>query len=145
MNYKTYNNVKYISSFPDSWIFQNINGTGPCQCENCFNYGCIDNIFIGYCANCSEHIYNFERGDGFHSNCAEIILENIGPFSEYIEKEKFNIISYLEKKIPKLFWNCEYCTCINYSNSYKCASCKNFYNYSNDNILINSFNDITIE
>ena len=98
MLYKFINGISYLNSFPDEWINNNAMGTGPIQCINCRKYGSIDNIFIGYCANCSQYIYNFERGEGFEVSASDLILENNSIFSEYIEREKFNIIAYLENK-----------------------------------------------
>ena len=166
------NNFRYLRTFPDIWIQNNLPGSGPLECINCRNYGCIDNIFIGYCNNCSEHIYNFERGDGFGNYVSELILENIGPFNEYIDKEKFNIITYLENKknyfkmnnfcqdnktiIPinsinsinnnsqTLFWNCHYCQSINYSKNYYCSTCNQDNSFTTEYDITVSLNRISI-
>lgn len=143
MLYKFVNGINYLNSFPDEWISNNVIGTGPNQCINCKNYGCIDNIFIGYCANCCQYIYNFERGEGFEVSATELILENNTIFCEYIEREKFNIINYLENKkkftpSPQLYWNCDYCLSVNFNNFNYCEICKQkISNIIDDNILSN--------
>jgi len=149
MLYKFVNGINYINSFPDEWIFNNVIGSGPNQCNNCLKYGCIDNIFIGYCANCSQHIYNFERGDGFEVYASELILENSYTFCEYIEREKFNIIAYLENKnkitpCPRLYWDCDYCQSVNFNNLNYCQTCNKRIVYVIDDTMVIDFNNISI-
>lgn len=150
MIYKFINNTKYLISFPDDWISNTYYGTGPNHCINCKNYGSIYDIFIGYCGNCSQHIYNFERGDGFEVYASELILENNYTFCEYIEREKFNIINYLEnkKKItlgPRLYWDCDYCQSVNFDNLNYCQTCKQgIFNIIDDSVVSN-FNNMSID
>lgn len=151
MLYKFVNGINYLRSFPDEWISNNVIGTGPIQCINCQKYGCIDNIFIGYCANCCQHIYNFERGEGFEVSATELILENNSIFCEYIEREKFNIIAYLENKNKtyncisgSLFWNCDFCQSINFNNLNYCQTCNKRIVYVMDDNMIIDFNNISI-
>ena len=58
-------NGTYHPKFPKKWAENHEEGTGPEQCCNCFEYGTINNIFIGYCANCAHYTYNGMRGRGF--------------------------------------------------------------------------------
>ena len=149
MLYKFINNTKYLNTFPDEWICNNYYGTGPNHCINCKNYGCIDDIFIGYCANCSQYIYNFERGEGFEVYATELILENSYTFCEYIEREKFNIINYLENKnkitpCPRLYWDCDYCQSVNFNNLNYCQTCNQRISHIMDDTMIIDFNNISI-
>ena len=149
MLYKIVNNIKYLNTFPDYWIYNTHYDTGPKHCVNCKNYGCIDDIFIGYCSNCSEYIYNFERGDGFEVYASELILENNYVFCEYIEKEKYNIINYLENKkkitsCPLLYWECEYCLSVNFNNLNYCQTCKQNIFDNIDECVINNFDNMSI-
>ena len=148
--YKFVDNIKYLNTFPDEWIYNTYIGTGPKYCINCRKYGCIDDIFIGYCGNCSEHIYNFERGDGFEVYINELILENNYVFCEYIEKEKFKIIAYLENKkkithAPCLYWDCDNCQSVNFNNLNYCETCKqNISDIIHDSV-INKFDNMSID
>ena len=52
--------------FPLAWALNhNINDEtklcGPEKCEYCFHYGCVNNVFVGYCAYCL-HSYKGNRG-----------------------------------------------------------------------------------
>jgi hypothetical protein len=55
----------YHENFPEEWAVNHKEGTGPGQCMNCADYGSINCVFIGYCANCAIHDYNGSRGRGF--------------------------------------------------------------------------------
>jgi hypothetical protein len=55
----------YHEKFPKEWALSHKEGTGPSQCENCADHGCINEVFVGYCANCAQYIYDGERGIGF--------------------------------------------------------------------------------
>lgn len=108
MNYKEYRGEKYISSFPDEWLLLRVNGTGPDECASCKHYGSINNIFIGYCKNCAETVYKYERGDGFDRKSEEILLEGNSILPNYLEGERYKIIEYIEKNnnlhsVEKLF------------------------------------------
>ena len=69
---------KYDINFPLAWALEHhnyppyyddetkqtyINGSGPKECPNCFNYGCINGVFVGYCSSCLDYVYNDKRGD----------------------------------------------------------------------------------
>jgi hypothetical protein len=55
----------YHENFPKEWAMCPKEGTGPSQCGNCLDYGCINGVFIGYCANCAIYDYEGSRGRGF--------------------------------------------------------------------------------
>ncbi len=89
--YKTVNNINYFKSFPDTWIEEeSLYNVGPRFCENCKYYGSLDNIFIGYCVNCANNIFDGERGSGMSGN--EIMLNP----SEF-DFEKCPYMSSLQK------------------------------------------------
>jgi hypothetical protein len=60
-----YDNRWYHENFPVEWAVDHLEDTGPNECLNCEDYGCINGIFIGYCVNCATHVYNGSRGRGF--------------------------------------------------------------------------------
>lgn len=60
-----YDNHWYHENFPYEWLVDNIEDTGPNECLNCQDFGCISGIFIGYCANCAIYVYKGSRGRGF--------------------------------------------------------------------------------
>lgn len=64
-SYYSYRGELYIKEFPIMWAKNHAEGTGPEECENCSFYGSWNGIFIGYCVNCAEYIYEFQRGHGF--------------------------------------------------------------------------------
>jgi hypothetical protein len=55
----------YHENFPVEWAMCPKEYTGPSQCGNCLDYGCINGVFIGYCANCAIYDYDGSRGRGF--------------------------------------------------------------------------------
>jgi hypothetical protein len=55
---------KYAISFPKEWAMSHLPGTGPEQCGNCYDYGSVEGLFVGYCLNCARYDYNGERGPG---------------------------------------------------------------------------------
>ena len=67
--HKTVGSYKYFKSFPDSWIDEeSLNNIGPRYCSNCKYYGSINDIFIGYCLNCANHVLKGKRGSGMSGN-----------------------------------------------------------------------------
>ena len=65
----------YHEKFPKEWALNHKKGTGPGQCSNCEKYGCINTVFIGYCANCAVYEYDGKRGCGFIGNGIELYNE----------------------------------------------------------------------
>lgn len=96
--YKIYNNVKYLESFPEEWIFSEIHPSLK-NCKTCLFHGKLDDVFIGYCVPCAEK-YNGARGRGFYYP-GELAVVNtfhktkkIGKENEkYIEKYSSEIIN----------------------------------------------------
>lgn len=64
LGYYMIESYKYAHDFSKEWAQNHMEGTGPEQCNNCYWYGSIDGVFMGYCLNCAEDIYNGERGPG---------------------------------------------------------------------------------
>ena len=63
--YYSYDEELYCGTFPEKWVLDHLPNTGPKECENCACYGSWNGVFLGYCANCAEYVYNGERGRGF--------------------------------------------------------------------------------
>jgi hypothetical protein len=87
---------KYIDTFKSEWYFtQQKDLSGPLYCENCRCYGSIiqDNveIFLGYCANCADNIYEGKRGPGFFGFVNEYEVMNY-EYPEYLSKYKTPIL-----------------------------------------------------
>jgi hypothetical protein len=72
--------ICYHKNFPEEWAVNHRNGTGPSQCENCFEYGSVNGVFIGYCVNCAQYDYSGKRGRGFIDSGIELKEEDC---SEY--------------------------------------------------------------
>ena len=75
--YYTYRGQLYIKQFPEMWATSHAPETGPEECNNCAFYGSWNGIFIGYCVNCAEHVYEFQRGHGFIDHGEELNREDI--------------------------------------------------------------------
>ena len=63
----SYDGIWYHSKFPEEWATSHKSETGPNECMNCLDYGCVKGVFIGYCANCALYVYFGSRGRGFES------------------------------------------------------------------------------
>lgn len=70
--YYSYRGHLYINQFPKMWATAHAADTGPEECENCNFYGSWNGIFIGYCVNCAEYVYEFQRGHGFIDHGEEL-------------------------------------------------------------------------
>jgi len=64
-DYYEVDGCKYISTFPYEWAIDHKwhheykdCGSGPKECENCREYGSINGVFVLYCANCKDYIYD---------------------------------------------------------------------------------------
>jgi len=85
---------KYSNTFPKEWAQNHLDGTGPEQCENCYEWGSKDGVFLGYCLNCAKYDYYGERGPGldafngaleietsdFHENCAATMEDDLSKY-----------------------------------------------------------------
>jgi hypothetical protein len=63
--YYSYDEELYCGTFPEEWVLDHSPGTGPKDCGNCSYYGSWNGVFLGYCANCAQYVYNGVRGRGF--------------------------------------------------------------------------------
>ena len=102
--YKIYDNTKYLESFPDEWIFNDIHSSLK-NCKTCLFHGKLDDIFIGYCVPCAEK-YNGARGRGFYYPGKLAVVNTfyktnkIGKENEkYIEKYSSEIINARNNQI----------------------------------------------
>lgn len=75
--YYSFRGELYIRQFPMMWAKSHAPETGPEECANCSFYGSWNGVFIGYCANCAEHIYEYQRGHGFINHGEELDLDII--------------------------------------------------------------------
>jgi hypothetical protein len=71
-DYYVYDEQKYYLFFPYDWVQNMFPGTGPKMCEKCVLHGSKKGIFIGYCYDCANYVYDCKRGHGFE-NCLEDI------------------------------------------------------------------------
>ena len=105
--YYTYLGTHYHKSFPLIWAMKNKAGTGI-YCENCICYATEknfwgENVHMGYCLNCAEHIYEnrrkwYQNKEGIKEIIPELLQSNCNP------KKIFEVVSnYLDnpKKIDE--------------------------------------------
>jgi len=52
-----YNGQKYSLCFPLEWATNQLEGTGPTECNTCNIYGCDNGIFKLYCCRCNDQYY----------------------------------------------------------------------------------------
>ena len=64
------NGCKYTGTFPYEWATNHLPnpvceeyGSGPKDCANCSDKGTINDVFVGYCFNCLNDIYNGEHAE----------------------------------------------------------------------------------
>jgi hypothetical protein len=63
--------VIYFGRFPLEWALNHEPGSGPNECEQCFQNGMYNDVFIGYCVQCATEKYKGLCGRGFISSGAE--------------------------------------------------------------------------
>jgi hypothetical protein len=81
-----YQGAWYHKNFPVIWAMSHEDDTGPSQCANCADYGCVNDIFIGYCANCADYYYDGQRGKGFIDNGIEFDENDfVSAFDTYLK------------------------------------------------------------
>jgi len=56
--------IHYHSRFPREWAESHQEDTGPENCSNCEQFGSLNGVFIGYCGNCADYVYEGGRGRG---------------------------------------------------------------------------------
>jgi|TARA_B110000093_G_scaffold52976_1_gene56936 hypothetical protein len=87
-SYYTYDNALYTRSFPVEWATDHEYGTGPNDCVHCATDGSWNGVFIGYCTECSQTLYQGTRGRGFISpgveNCSEQVIDFPSVFDTYL-------------------------------------------------------------
>ena len=86
--YYAYDGELYTATFPQEWVkSHSCDGTGPGECKNCNIFGSWNGVFIGYCMNCAEYVYNFERGKGFCIMGIETLNngKGISAFNSYLK------------------------------------------------------------
>jgi hypothetical protein len=76
--------VHYHSRFPREWAENHAEETGPEACGNCLTYGSLDGIFIGYCANCADYVYQGTRGRGLDENGVEFDSQGESIYDTYL-------------------------------------------------------------
>jgi len=95
--YYWYNSICYHGAFPVEWAKNHYPDTGPLECWNCEDYGCVNGIFVGYCANCAQYVYEGERGRGFFDHGVELDDPSYpSAFETYLKDE------VLETHVPTL-------------------------------------------
>jgi len=67
--------IHYDANFPTDWANEHHKKEteyGPIKCLNCFYFGHYQGVFVGYCSNCAQHLFNYERGYGLTDEfCSE--------------------------------------------------------------------------
>jgi hypothetical protein len=91
--YYSYDEELYCGTFPENWVEDCLEGTGPRECGNCASYGSWNGVFLGYCANCAVYVYNGERGRGFVDIGKELMHEDA-----YLHTSVFD--TYLKGVLP---------------------------------------------
>ena len=72
----TYDGIRYFLYFPYEWAMLTQPGTGPKQCKGCQVNGIVDHLFIGYCSDCANYMYDNTRGHGFIYGKEKVDLDN---------------------------------------------------------------------
>jgi hypothetical protein len=97
---------KYHIKFPLQWAVDHlyyddeISRSGPKDCWFCRNYGCIKNIFIGYCMLCYDNIYRGSRGGRIKASIiTNETIKRLWKAFPYMEGEKLCDIGDVSKYI----------------------------------------------
>ena len=63
---------------------------GPSNCNNCACYGSLNGVFVCYCLNCADIIFNGERGNGASINSSNESIIDVDklPYMEGVEIEE---------------------------------------------------------
>jgi len=86
MNEETYliGGIHYHSRFPREWADDHLDGSGPENCANCEYFGSLNGVFIGYCGNCADYVYNGERGRGIMETGVEFDRNGESMYDTYL-------------------------------------------------------------
>ena len=89
-DYYTYDGIYYHNHFSMEWAQDHELGSGP-TCSNCMFYGTELNahnepVLMGYCQNCSRHVYNYSRKE--YTNLNTMIIE---PKKEVVNDDKMDV------------------------------------------------------
>lgn len=148
-DYKTYRGFRYHLNFPDAWILDEKIGSGR-ECANCVGesfpltglpdmtgFAMWRGIILGYCTNCAEYDYNYERGPGFYEHGVEMQDNensvNVTAFDMYLGEIEFEALGDLEmnpentlenqektkKEMNDIINNNEYYAEMHYENNYR--------------------------
>lgn len=112
--YYVIDNIKYDIHFPVGWaidhkVFETesvhdgltyTEYTGPVECGNCYNYGSVNGVFVGYCSNCLR-LYNnndmprgqfLEHYAGFSlDQTCECVMWHMHPYMHNVTYDKIGI------------------------------------------------------
>jgi hypothetical protein len=83
--------IKYHSRFPREWAENHLEGTGPENCGNCLCHGSLAGVFIGYCGNCADYVYEGDRGQGLMKEGIEFNSRGQSIYETYLYGLTFNI------------------------------------------------------
>jgi len=98
IKFYTYSNIKYIISFPISWIIHK-ETSGPVNCIGCKKNGMVNEIFICYCTRCLLYIYNGNRGDPLYLNLT--IINSIMDIESYIKSYYLSINTLYDDRLDE--------------------------------------------
>ena len=87
----------YTVHFPKEWAVSHKMGSGPKECSNCADFGSWNGVFIGYCMNCADYIYNYERGSGFYTYGVET---SVGDPCLYAMNTYLNNVDFRSVGVP---------------------------------------------
>jgi len=95
-----YQGAWYHRNFPVIWAMTHEPDSGPSQCANCADFGCVNHVFIGYCVNCADYYYDGERGKGFIDNGIEFDdFEAVSAFDTYLKGVDISQIKPIYKHV----------------------------------------------
>lgn len=103
--YKGSDGYYYVDTFEHSWIERHVdNQSGPVYCSNCEVFGTIIQdgrmIFLGYCLNCADYLYNNTRGPGFQGFDNILDMRTIeGNAPTHLKKYREHILYYINKHL----------------------------------------------
>jgi hypothetical protein len=98
--YYSYDEELYCGTFPEEWVLDHLPGTGPKECGNCADYGSWNGVFLGYCANCAQYVYNGVRGRGFIDIGKEFPSEELIIDADFVLDGPSVFDTYLKDVLP---------------------------------------------